>query len=413
MNQKSPVGLRRVKNHKDFLAAIFLLLAFGVARAEIQVLHTFDNAPQYPQSQLVQAADGNFYGVTPQGGSAGGGTLFRANPTGGVTVMASFTGGAASNPRGGRKFLWRHRVWPGAWHYLGIFLRNAFSRDDRRCIYPTGGPDQYTGLCAGQNFCAWRRRGHLRNDVRGGLNANGPAFRLTTSGNYTVLASFTGGASGATPVGGLALGADATTNFYGTGEGGGGNAEGTIFRLAVNPNALTDSTLSVLASFYSTTNGSQPSAGITVGKDGKLYGATYYGVGGAWGCFYSMPTKGGAISLLGLFNNGGGLLPKSPPVLWLDGNFYGTTCSGGPGDSGTIYRVTTKGAFTQLVTLGGTNGINPSAPLCIGADGALYGTTYSGIWTNIVTLTATNSLASFGDTNAWKFPQRFYRTAAQ
>lgn len=109
--------------------------------------------------------------------------------------------------------------------------------------------------------------------------------------------------------------------FYGTCQGGGANAEGSIHRLAVNLDAYTNSHPSLLANFNSTTNGSQPGAGITVGQDGNLYGVTYYGVTGAWGCFYSMPATGGAISLLGLFNNGGGRLPKAPSVLGPDGNF--------------------------------------------------------------------------------------------
>jgi len=474
--------------HKIFppgmvFAAAFLLLTFTLARAEIQVLHTFNLGPQYPQSQLVQAADGNFYGVTPQGGPAGGGTLFQANPAGGVTVMASFTGANAPNPFGALVLVGGNTFYGTTQsggtqndgtvfsYVIGGALTTLYSFDGTHGATPQGGltlgndgalygttrnggtngygaifrittggaftplfsfgftnANPATALCLAPdgNFYGGTAYGPalgtgsaysygtlfrvttagvfsqlvaLTNSLgyapaksfalgadgaiygtmsAGGLNGNGAAFRLTTGGNYTVLASFSGFNPGATPLGGLTFGADATTNFYGTCQGGGGNAEGSIFRLAVNPNAYTNSTLTQLASFNSTLNGSQPTAGTTVGQDGKLYGVTYYGVSGAWGCFYSTPAGGGAITLLGLFNNGGGLLPKAPPVPGGDGNFYGTTYSGGPGDNGTIYRITTNGTFTQLATLGGTNGANPIAPLCIGADGALYGTTYSG-----------------------------------
>lgn len=483
MKQHSPVGSRRVKTPKSFLAAILVLLTFARAHAELQVLHGFDLGPRYPQSQLVQAADGSFYGVTPQGGSSGGGTLFRANPAGGVTVMASFTGAAAPNPFGGLVLVGGTTLYGatqsgGAQNFGTVFryviggaLTTLYSFDGTHGATPQGGlalgndgalygttrnggtngygtifrlstggdftslfsfgftnANPATALCLAPDGSFYGATSYgpalgtasaysygtlfrvttagaftqllgLTNTLgyapaktfalgtdgaiygtmsSGGLNGGGTAFRLTTNANYTVLASFNFSNPGGTPLGGLTLGADATTNFYGTCQGGGANAEGTIYRLAVNPNAYTNSHLSLLANFNSTTNGSQPGAGITVGQDGNLYGVTYYGVTGAWGCFYSMPATGGAISLLGLFNNGGGWLPKAPPVLGPDGNFYGTTYSGGPGDSGTIYRISTNGTFTQLATLGGTNGINPIAPLCLGADGAMYGTTYSG-----------------------------------
>src|SRR5262249_44794351 len=45
---------------------------------------------------------------------------------------------------------------------------------------------------------------------------------------------------------------------------------------------------------------------------------------------------------------------------------------------GTVFRITTNGAFTSLVTFQGTNGSNPFAPLVMGNDGNLYGSTSHG-----------------------------------
>jgi uncharacterized repeat protein (TIGR03803 family) len=45
---------------------------------------------EYPEGQLVQATDGNFYGVTYQGGAQNAGTIFKLAPDGHLTALYSF-----------------------------------------------------------------------------------------------------------------------------------------------------------------------------------------------------------------------------------------------------------------------------------------------------------------------------------
>ncbi|HWD18283.1 MAG TPA: choice-of-anchor tandem repeat GloVer-containing protein, partial [Verrucomicrobiae bacterium] len=66
--------------------------------------------------------------------------------------------------------------------------------------------------------------------------------------------------------------------------------------------------------------------------------------------------------------------PSGPPVLGPDGCFYGVTQDGGYG-AGTIYRVTTNGAWETVWNFNRLNGRAPVGPLCVGADGWLYGVT--------------------------------------
>ena len=42
---------------------------------------------------------------------------------------------------------------------------------------------------------------------------------------------------------------------------------------------------------------------------------------------------------------------------------------------GTVFKVTTNGTLTTLVSFNGTNGANPNAALTLGNDGNFYGTT--------------------------------------
>jgi uncharacterized repeat protein (TIGR03803 family) len=59
-------------------------------------LHTFDgNDGATPNSALVQASDGNFYGTTACGGANGAGTIFQITPAGVFTSLYSFTGSPA------------------------------------------------------------------------------------------------------------------------------------------------------------------------------------------------------------------------------------------------------------------------------------------------------------------------------
>jgi uncharacterized repeat protein (TIGR03803 family) len=67
----------------------------------------------------------------------------------------------------------------------------------------------------------------------------------------------------------------------------------------------------------------------------------------------------------------------------LDGNFYGTTASGGFGcgqnnGCGTLFKMTPDGTFTTLLKFNGAAGAAPLANLRQTTDGNLYGTTYSG-----------------------------------
>ena len=201
---------------------------------------------------------------------------------------------------------------------------------------------------------------------------------------FTNLATFSGssgpGQSGANPEAGLVQGTDG--NFYGTTYDDGGYSYGTVFR--VTPTG----TVKAIYSFCSQpncTDGSYPEAGLILGTDGNFYGTTGSGGANGFGTAFKI-NSGGSLTRLYSFcaqtQCADGANPQAGLIQATDGNYYGTTFGGGMNGSGTVFKMTSEGALTTLYSFCmGTNcadGAYPSAVLVEGTDGNLYGTTVTG-----------------------------------
>ena len=134
-------------------------------------------------------------------------------------------------------------------------------------------------------------------------------------------------------------------------------------------------TIQTLFSFNNK-NGAVPNA-LTLGNDDKFYGTTETGGTGGYGTVFRMTTNGTLTTLVS-FNSTNGANPYSGLTLGSDGNFCGTTYGGGSSGYGTVFKVTTSGTLTTLLAFSGGNGWGPYAGLTLGNDGNFYGATKGG-----------------------------------
>ena len=303
-------------------------------------LHSFgDNSVpsdgHAPAAGLIQGTDGYLYGMTPTGGSAAKGAIFRTSPSGQVVLLHSF--GDASVTNDGAS--------PAA------------------CLLQATDGNFYGTTPAG------------------GLLGQGVVFKMTARGAITILHSFPDSTvtnDGATPQASLIQGSDG--NFYGTTSTGGAAGKGTVFMMTPS------GTMTILHSFGDSTvanDGLSPSFNLVQANNGNFYGTTPLGGSAGAGTVFKI-TAQGAVTILHSFQDQSvtddGSKPLSGLIQYTDGNFYGTTNLGGSASLGCAYKITSLGQITILYSFGSFiyDGLNPASNLLVGRDGYFYGTTTGG-----------------------------------
>ncbi|HEY2711375.1 MAG TPA: choice-of-anchor tandem repeat GloVer-containing protein [Chthoniobacterales bacterium] len=209
----------------------------------------------------------------------------------------------------------------------------------------------------------------------------GTVWKMTPSGDVTMFFTFHG-SDGRTP-NAVIQGSDG--NFYGTTRYDGPSGGGTVFKLTPG------GTLTTLYRFSTSgPTGGQPMAGLVEGKDGNFYGTTSTGGGGFFngisGTIFKITPSGTLTTLHDFgqdFEETDGANPQATLVLGTDGNFYGTAQNGGGlNGNGTVFKITPAGSFTVLhafdITNDGVGGYEPSGGVIQGSDGDFYGVTDRG-----------------------------------
>ena len=324
-----------------------------------------------PYAGVIRDSAGNLYGTTRDGGASNAGVVFKVDTTGQETVLYTFTGGAdGSNPYAGVILdsagnLYGTTFLGGTTGYGVVFKLDATGQETVL--------HSFTGAADG----AYPRGGVIQDSAGnlygaaylGGASSAGVVFKLDTTGNYTVLYTFTGGADGYSPYAGVVL--DSAGNLYGTTSGGGASKDGVIFKVDTTGHET------VLYSFTGGAGG-YGGSGVIQDSSGNLYGTTSFGGASGGGGVFKLDTAG-QYTLRYSFT--GGADGGSPGGVILDpaGNLYGTTSSGGASNVGVVFKVDTTGHETVLYSFtGGADGGSPNAGVIGDGAGNLYGTTLNG-----------------------------------
>lgn len=380
------------------LAILLVTAAIGAApvlRADsFSVLYNFDGLDASdPQSPLVLDAAGDLFGTSPFGGSQGTGSLFEVPVGGGLNtaqLLYSFTGGSD----GGVPFA---ELTPdGQGNFFGVASEGGSSKAGTlfelvgngssftfTLVYTfTGGADGALptgGLVIDAS-------GTLYGTTLGGAAGSGTIFALhrdngtvslETLYTFSPLASGTN-ADGANPEATLLL--DAAGDLFGTTAFGGASGAGVVFELG---NGAGGRTYSVLHTFSGSSDGGVPEAALTPDAEGNLFG-TASGDQGAvgFGTVFELVNDGAWTfhTLYAFANSDDGSVPLSSVVIDAAGDLIGTAAAGGSVGAGTIYELGREGdntfSFRVLHTFDGfLDGEAPAGGLVAGANGVLYGTT--------------------------------------
>jgi uncharacterized repeat protein (TIGR03803 family) len=343
------MGGRRVRHSvskvQGVLAVVLALVGAAWAANTTQVIYSFagGNDGEYTDTELVMDSAGNLYGTSVQGGAFGGGTVFQLAPSGSGwthTVLYNFTGGA-----------------DGGEPYKGVTL------DSHGNLYGTA-------VTGGSGSC------------EGGC---GVVYQLTNSGGVwaeSVIHAFTGGNDGSGP--GSPVVFDKRGDLYGTTPTGGAKGFGVVYEM--RPSANGSWNLSVIHTFTGGTDGLGGSASkMLLDSAGNLYGTSTVGGANGFGNVFKLTFSGSQWQLTTLYSfkdQPDGASPYGGVILGKDGNLYGTTYYAGANDVGTVYKLThNSGSWIESVIYnfkGGSDGDSPISTLVSDPKGDLYGTTSDG-----------------------------------
>jgi len=287
--------------------------------------NTIDGA--VPSPHMLLGSDGNLYGADLAGGTFGYGVLFRLTPAGKYTKLHEFNGGDGEGPfslveasdgniygvtKGGAFFPTLFKYTPA-----GVFS-TLYTFDNPHGVFAQSIIQAFDGNL-------------LVTSLEGGTNNNGTIVELSKAGKVLSTYKFPGGVGGSLP---MALVAGSDGNYYGVTNSGGqttGFGYGTVFRYTPQG---TVTILYALNSPGTTGDGTYP-FGIVQASDGFLYGTTTAGGANNLGSLFRISTSGAYTSLYSANAAIGD--PYGAPMQDTNGLIYMAAIYDGPTNNGTYH----------------------------------------------------------------------------
>jgi uncharacterized repeat protein (TIGR03803 family) len=209
--------------------------------------------------------------------------------------------------------------------------------------------------------------------LQAGPYGGGTVYEWNKATNeVSVIAAFND-TNGDSPSGGVVF--DSNGNLYGTTYGGGANGDGTVFEIVAGSNTIT-----TLASFNGI-DGSHPVGNVVLDAAGDLFTATSLGgspSGNQDGTVVEIVKGSGAITVLGVFNGPNGNQSFGNLARDGEGNIFGTTVGGGPGNAGVVFEIPNGKNTVQTFATFNSVGLSGPVGVIVDATGNLFGTTGGG-----------------------------------
>jgi len=386
----------------------------------------FPTIGNFELSTLIQASDGDFYGVSAYGGTGYGFVFKVSRTTGAMTHLHDFGFSDGATPRGALiqatdGYLYGTTEAGGTNRSDYCYLGQYYQESGCGTLFRISLSGQFTKLHDFYSSADGYQNAPSTGVVLGSDgNLYGMAIRSFPSGTTSMFKATTAGVvsvhylfdiegrDGYQAWGGLIVGSDGA--FYGTtgssGELGGvpGAGCGTAFRIDL---AGSFSRLHTFAGPGATNDGCKPWATLLQAQDGNLYGTTKFGgleqgncIAGGCGIVFRLGTDG-SYTVLHRFTgtDGSGEYPQGAGLTQMpDGTLYGVTggnpygegfgyvplCQIGSGTTwscGTLFTITPGGTLTQIFDFGESNsayGLFPHSSLILADDGNLYANTIGG-----------------------------------
>ncbi len=320
--------------------------------------------------------NGTFYGTTPDGGTDNAGTIFSVTAGGTEHILHSFSGAADGGSPYASLIVVKGKLYgtttTGGANGIGTVFSISASGTEK-VLYsfgnnPNDGANPYGDLLD--------RAGALYGTTRSCANDQacfGTVFEIALAGKpadpETVLYRFAGGTSdGGGPLAGLVY---LKGNFYGTTASYGSGGEGIVFRMTPSGQE------SVLHAFSGAPDGAGPLSDL-LSYDGKLYGTTPGGGTANQGTVFRVTQAGRETVIHSFVDANGDFFAPQAGLINVGGTFYGTAAEAATGYGG-VFSITPAGQESSVYVFPDTPAGSPTAPYggVIDVNGMLYGTSIS------------------------------------